>query len=580
MVYRFRFLFYGILAFIFLMTFALFFSLFSDKGDPISYGSNKRDLNGIFTLFEGKIYAMVPSNGYYELSDANPDSFQTFQDTYQDSHIGFDDRHVYAGNIIMKGLDPKKLKSLGNNYYSDGETTYHCARNSENNDNLSVVGFIIGKMGQSLGLSGKPQNYWYPFVEMPGGKIYQSKSGFALAVNESTAFFRGIEMKNANPSAIRPIKTHYRDGDVRESDIYFTDGKNVYFQNSLLPVQYNETIQQIDVEGDIPSRSAFLIDSKNGMVYVNGIPFDDSKAPYRMLGMNLKHAYQVLFVSKEGLYFYNTETEKAERAGDNPFADNQFQEIAPDVFTSGNKVYFLKAEEYWRRNRGLQSRTTLLLQLEGVQASDFKKISHPDSYKGSIWQAGNRYFYFDGLGSSQLIPSAVYEIKDMPTVKFMADAGSLSTDAIRNLIRDNKITAPEGETILKAVTESDHAWYQSYWMIPVAVVLVYVISFLFRNVKVHPFFIKDGYLIINNLLFKKYPIGDIDKVVFSCVKTNSRVGGYSGKMQMVQKNGKRSRNFLFSSRLTLVSESESKILSYIRELQKELRSHGIDSELI
>ncbi|KQS91931.1 DKNYY domain-containing protein [Chryseobacterium sp. Leaf394] len=558
MVYRFRFLIYGILAFIFLMMFALFLSLFSEKGDPISYGSDKRDLNGVFTLFEGKIYAMVPSNGYYELSDANPDSFQTFQDTYQDSHIGFDDQHVYAGNIIMKGLDPKKLKSLGNNYYSDGETTYHCARNSENNDNLSVVGFIIGKMGQSLGLSGKPQNYWYPFVKMPEGKIYQSKSGFALAVNNSTAFFKGIEMKNADPSAIRPIKTHYRDGDVRESDSYFTDGKNVYFQNSLLPVQYNETIQQIDVEGDIPSRSAFLIDSKNGMVYVNGIPFDDSKAPYRLLGMNLKHAYQVLFVSKKGLYFYNTETEKAERAGDNPFADNQFQEIAPDVFTSGNKVYFLKAEEYWRRNRGLQSRTTLLLQLEGVQASDFKKISHPDSYKGSIWQVGNRYFYFDDLGSSQLIPSAVYEIKDMPTVKFMADAGSLSTDAIRNLIRDNKITAPKGETILKAITESDHAWYQSYWMIPVAVVLVYVISFLFRNVKVHPFFIKDGYLIINNLLFKKYPIGDIDKVVFSCVKTNSRVGGYSGKMQMVQKNGKRSRNFLFSSRLTLVSESESK----------------------
>lgn len=579
MVYRFRFLIYGFLAFIFVMMFALFLSLFSDKGDPISYGSDKKDLNAVFTLFEGKIYAMVPSNGYYELSDANPDTFQTFQDNYQDSHIGFDDRHVYAGNIILKGLDPKKLKSLGNNYYSDGEITYYCARNSENNDDLSAVGFIIGKMGQSLGLSGKPQNYWYPFVELPKGKTYQSTSGNALAVSDHSSFFQGIEMKEANPSAIRPIKTHYQDGDVRDSNSYFTDGKNVYYENDLLPVQYNETIQQIDVEGDIPSRSAFLTDLKNGMVYVNGKPFDDSKAPYRLLGMNLKHAYHVLFVSREDLYFYNTETNKAERAGDNPFADNQFQEIAPDVFTSGNKVYFLKAEEHWRRNSGLQSRTTLLVQLEGVQASGLKKISHPDLYKGSIWQAGNRYFYFDDLGSSQLISSAVYEIKDMPTLKFMTVSGSLGTDAIRNLNRDNKINPPESETILKAVTKSDSAWYQSYWMILVAVVLVYVIFFLFRNVKVHPYFIKDGYLIINNLLFNRYCIVDVEKVVFSCVKNNSKVGGYSGKMQVVQKNGKRSRHFLFSSKITLVSQSENEILSYIRELQKELRINGIDSEL-
>ena len=197
-------------------------------------------------------------------------------------------------------------------------------------------------------------------------------------------------MKASDSKSIRPIKVHYWDGDVRDSQDYFTDGKHVYYQKDLLSLTYSDKVYQIGIEGDMPSRSAYLMDSKNGMVYVNGKAFDQSKAPYRLLGMNLKHANQALFVSKDGLYFYNTEADKVERAGDNPFTNNQFQEVVPDVFASGNKVYFLKATESWGRKTGLHSRATHLLELKGVQASSLKKISHPDSQKGSVWQAGNR----------------------------------------------------------------------------------------------------------------------------------------------------------------------------------------------
>ena len=363
MIYKYRFLIYGFFILIFILIFGLMsISLFS-KDDPINYNTKTKELNGIFSVYDGKVYALVPSNGHYEVKGADPKSFKVIGGNYADNQIGYDNQHVYAGNIILKGLRPELLKTLGNNYYTDGTTTYYCARNSEKNESLSGVGFIIGLAGQGLGFADKPQNYWYPFKKLPEGKAYQSKSGFAIAVNEKQAFFEGQELKDADPKTIRPIKVHYWDGDVRDSHDYFTDGKQVYYKNDLLPLTYNDEVYQIGIEGDMASRSAYLINPQNGMVNVNGQGFDESKAPYQRLGLHLKHANQALFVSKNGLYFYDTEAKKVERAGDNRFENNQFQEIAPDVFTSGNKVYFLKATEQRTRKSGLQSRTTHLLEL-------------------------------------------------------------------------------------------------------------------------------------------------------------------------------------------------------------------------
>ena len=124
MLYKFRYLFYGLFLFVFVMMFAVMFISLSDKGDPIGYGADKTDLNGVFTRFEGKIYASVPSNGDYEVIDADPASFKTIPDTYADAHIGYDRKHVYAGNMILEGLYTAKLRVLGKNYKTDGNTTY------------------------------------------------------------------------------------------------------------------------------------------------------------------------------------------------------------------------------------------------------------------------------------------------------------------------------------------------------------------------------------------------------------------------------------------------------------------------
>lgn len=575
-----RFVIYAILILTLVFCFSLLFFSIGNSDDPFNYSTKEKELNSIFSVNDGKVYALVPSNGNYEIEGANPVTFKTFDGNFADQHIGNDDRFVYAGNLILKGLNPNTIKVLGNNYYTDGETTYYCARNSEKNDSLGAMAFVVQLIGQGLGLSGKPQNYWYPFLELPKNKVYQSRPGFALAANDSQAFYRGSELPKADPKQIRPLKIKYWDGDVRDSDEYFTDGRHVYYQNQLLPLTYNPKIYVSGIEADVPSRNAYLINPKNGMVYADGHSFDEDKTPYQLLSSGLKHANQALFVSKDGLYFYNTEDGKMERAGDNPFAENRFKEIAPDIFTSGNKVYFLKASENWARKRGLRGRTTHLIELENVSASSLRKVSRDDNQFGSVWQSGNRYFYFDDMGSSQLMSNAVYEINDIETLKKILNPTAMDYDELRRLSSSSHLTMADGKTVVKATTSYDNDWWKSYWLIFVAFGLAYLVLFLFRNKKIAPFLIKDGYLIVNNLLFQKYKIVDINKVVFSSVKTNYRASGYNGQMQVLLKNGKSGRKVMFSSRMTLTSESDLQVVTYIRELQRQLKAEGIKSEFV
>jgi hypothetical protein len=578
MLYKYRFLFYGFLILIFGLSFGLLYISLNGTDDRIDYDPNTKELNGVFSVYEGKVYAMVPSNGYFEVKGAHPETFKTIPNDYSDSHIGYDDRYVYAGNIILKGLNPNKLKILGNNYYTDGTTTYYCARNSERNEHLSGIGFILRLAGQSLGIADKPQDYWYPFVELPKHQAYESRPGFATAASADKAFYKGLELPQADPKNIRPIQIHYWDGDKRDSEFYRTDGKRVYYENQLLPLTYNPSIYEIGIKSDLPSRNVHLTDPKNGMIYADGHSFDLAKAPYRLISENLEHANQAIFAARDGLYFYNSESEKVEKASDNPFQNSGFKEIAPDVFSSGNRIYYLAASEHWGRKTGLQSRSTHLLELENVEPSGLKKISSDAMTYGSVWQSGNRFYYFDDLGSSQLMPSAVYEIREAATAQYLINSVELRPDDIRQLSSSGKLSEAKGKKIATATTPFGNDWYNSYWIIFGGIAFVLLIVFLMRNKRVDPYLIKDGYLIINNLLFTKYKITDIDKIIFR-VERSIKGGGYGGRMQIKMKNGKTSRNTVFSTKVTLAPESEATVKTYINVLREELAEEGIRSEL-
>lgn len=579
MLYKYRYVIYSVLGLLFLGSFALMFAVLSGSESTYDFEKKATRLNGVFATYEGKVYAMVPSNGYYEVKGADASSFEVLPDNFQDAHIGFDERNVYAGNLILEGLKPATLKVLGNNYYTDGTIAYYCSRNSERNNSLWAITEVIQLVGERMGIADKPQSYWYPAVRLLKSKSgYQAKEGYGIAVDKEQVFYKGLPLQDADPQNIKPVPVRRQGREDDESDVHFSDGKQVYYQDQLLPLAAHPDVYELHIEGDIPSRNTYLIDGKKGMVYVDGHAFDAQKAPYRLLSADLKHANQVLFAAKDGIYFYNAEAEKVERAGKNPFAQNNFETIAPDVFRSGDKVYYLAAGESWGHKSGLQSRITRLMRLEEVSATIMRPLNTTEDRYGNVWQSGSRYFYFDDLGSSQLMPDAVYAVKDAATAQWLATTEDLRSDNIRDLSSSGRLLPAASEKMLSATTDYDNPDRMPvFWIIGGGIALALLVTFLLRNKKIAPFIVKGEWLIINNLSFKKYRIAEIEKVVFKIERAPK--SGYKGKMQVRQTNGKVSWYFTFATRVTLMPETEAAVRAYVEELRAELLRHGIKSEL-
>ena len=56
-------------------------------------------------------------------------------------------------------------------------------------------------------------------------------------------------------------------------------------------------------------------------------------------------------------------------------------------------------------------------------------------------------YYFDDLGVSQLIDDVIYEIKDNRTLEKLLDTKYISTDEIREFVRNKKLIAFKGEEV-------------------------------------------------------------------------------------------------------------------------------------
>ncbi len=464
-MYKYRYLLYAFVALMALSAGTLVYTLLSDSDPAADFDSKKRELNGVFSTYNGKVYALVAGNGYYEVRGARPETFRVLSGDYSDSHIGHDGRHVYAGNLVLEGLRPDRTVALGNHYYTDGTTTWYCGGVTESDEAPGGLHYTIQFIGYRWGLNAKPQSYRYPSVELPKGGKYRSRLDQDIAVSSRQAFYRGLPMPEADPGQLRPLMIRYPERSERASVDYFTDGKRVYYHNRRLPLPYRTGLYEPGLEGDVPSRDTYLIDPGKGMVYVNGQPFDPDKAPYRLLGDHMSHASHVLWVSEDGIYFYDTESEKVERAGDSPFGKAKPEEIAPDVFRSGDKILYLSVSESWGRKTGLRNRKTHLRELDGIRASELRKLPGAALSFGSVWQSGPRYFYFDALGSSQLMRSAVYELRDAAAARQLAASPGLSTDDVRGFLKSGTLEEAEGTGRATAVTDYRTYGNLPYWII-------------------------------------------------------------------------------------------------------------------
>ena len=428
-----------------LMVFNLFgaISLYKMKSE---YNLNQNILNNgqkyeksIYIKYEGKIYCNSFGD-IYQLKDVDIDSFKTF-DTgdYRDNYIATDKNNVYLGNNIIPDLNPNRLKSLGSNYYSDGVNYYFLSDEYIQNEDISTWSILKEYIIHFK----KKQLYFYPFKKIETTKALKGIEDFRyLASDGDKVYYKGELIENADLDTLKAVGKY--------NDDYFYDKNNIYYKTKTLDFSSNENLSLVR-QGE----RTYLYDGLNGNVSLEEYIFDKKYIPYQVLGIDSAHVKDLLFVSKDGIFFYNSETKEQERAGDNIFK-GKVENILSSVISDDKNIYYLHSYDVLRKRRPSSHHAHILVSKNiGIfslgEKKDWEKIKDIDSgTTGQVWKKGNKYYYFDDLGVSQAIDDVIYEIKDNRTLEKLLDIKYISTDEIREFVRDKKLIAFKGEEVTTA----------------------------------------------------------------------------------------------------------------------------------
>ena len=392
-----------------------------------------------YIKYEGKIYCNSFGD-IYQLKDVDIDSFKTF-DTgdYRDNYIATDKNNVYLGNTTIPDLNPNRFKSLGSNYYGDGVNYYFLSDEYIRNEDISTWSilkeFIIHFK--------KKQLYFYPFKKIETTKALKGIKNFRyLASDGDKVYYKGELIENADFYTLKAV--------YKYNDDYFYDKNNIYYKTKTLDFSSNENLSLVR-QGE----RTYLYDGLNGNVSLEEYIFDKKYIPYQVLGIESAHVKDLLFVSKDGIFFYNSETKEQERAGDNIFK-GKVENILSSVISDDKNIYYLHSYDVLRKRRPSSRHAHILVSKNiGIfslgEKKDWEKIKDIDSgTTGQVWKKGNKYYYFDDLGVSQAIDDVIYEIKDNRTLEKLLDIKYISTDEIREFVRDKKLIAFKGEEVSTA----------------------------------------------------------------------------------------------------------------------------------
>ncbi|MDR6919062.1 hypothetical protein J2X66_005967 [Pseudomonas sp. 3296] len=413
--------------------------------------------DSVYTRFQDDVYALIPDDGYYKIDSADIHSFNPLRKDLYESQIAKDKNNVYCGNRILPNLDPKSLTVLNYEYFSDGVHTYYCSRNTSSNNDLSVFGELSQTIVYNFKLGAKPQRLIYPFVELPKNSIYRSLPEHGFATDGKQAYYRGLPLARSNPESLRRINTITGERNGKLSDDFFADGQHVYFHDQLLPLTDDPSLYGFYFGAwNLP----LLYDPRIGMVYLRTLAFDKNNAPYEVVNTDDGHGHHLLFSSKEGLFYFDTETNLLKRERRNPFLPGDFSPLSNYVFHWGQKVLYLETSEVWGRNKspGLKSRSTHIYQLANVTDEQWQQMGDVSYDSGAVWKNGDSYYYLDELGDSQGIHGAIYRIADNQTVQLLLTDNltkTLNSADILQLIEEKKLTVPAHTELLEIKTKYD-----------------------------------------------------------------------------------------------------------------------------
>jgi len=363
---------------------------------------------------------------------------------------------------------------------------------SERNQNLSSPMEIFQTLIYAFSKTKKPQSYIYPYKKVETDKRLQAVANLSFFASDGDkVYYKGEVLENVDLNTLVPIDGQYT---------YFTDKENVYYHSKLLPIKNSGNLKVVSLNPD----DKFLYDEINGYVFIGDYSFDREKTPYKIIGSNGTHLYSLIFVSDDGIYFYDSENKKQVRLKDNIFVGN-IEEISPNVFTDNENIYYFQNYEIWKKykNRGsfLASRNTEVYSL-GKKESWKKLVDIGNENIGSLWEKDNEYYYFDNLENSSLkvdYRSAIYKITDKSTLESLLSYSKyINVEKIDEFILNKNFEDAKGEKLFTA-TIKFHNVLKIFLGVLLVLGFIFIVFFLYLN-KLN----KEDKKNIDKMLLEKY----------------------------------------------------------------------------
>ena len=491
----------ALFAVLFTVFFTVYIASYEEEGEFTQIGGSE-----FYATPQGKIYALIPSGGKFELKGARADKFRVLASGgYRGRNVGADESAVYCGNLAMIGLDPTRARAIGNGYFTDGRVSYFCSDIGERNHELGAFAGAVQTAAYALLGADKPQSYIYKTRRVSsvnltpvlgfgfaagsadkGGKFSENsdaddkkdvRDGAQIGSDKSgkKVYFEGEELEGADADGLRYV----RDTSGRTSDFYVTDGQSVYFKSSRLAVKFTAGLHEAAHFGGV----RYLLEPASGVVYADGNEFAPEFAPYSLpFGVFGAHAYHLFFRGKGGIYFWESKNDgengELKRAAADPFAD-EISPLAGSVFVSGAQTYFVQSREVWHRNkssRHLGSRHTELFRLETSER--WRKIGLVrNGVYGAVYANGDKIYYFDALGTQQGISASVYEIADVAAIEALTrpydpSGQNISGADIRKMIKEERLMPARGELVFEAVTYYESSEAYLFWGVAATMLLI------------------------------------------------------------------------------------------------------------
>ena len=334
---------FALFAVLFTVFFMAYVASYEEENEFTQIGNSE-----FYATPQGKIYALIPSGGKFELKGARADKFSVFvSDSYRGRNVGADENAVYCGNLAMTGLDPARARAISNGYFTDGEISYFCSDVGGRNYELGGFSEAVQTMAYALLGADKPQSYIYktkrvssvnltPILDFGFAAENARKDGESARV-----YFEGKQLEGADARALRYVKN----ARGRTSDFYVTDGRNVYLKSSRLAVKFTPELHEAAYFDGVH----YLLEPASGVVYADEHEFAPEFAPYSLpFGVSGAHAYHLLFRGKDGIYFWQLHSDDKNGELKRAAADTFTGDILPlagSVFVSGGQTYFVQSRE-------------------------------------------------------------------------------------------------------------------------------------------------------------------------------------------------------------------------------------------